>query len=81
MQMVQGVKQNYKKAIELYQKAVDQGYSAAQTNLGTIYVMGRGVKKDKIKAYQYWIKSAKEGDTTAQNNLDILCKESPWACK
>lgn len=46
-----------------------------------MYYMGQGVKKDKIKSYQYLLKAAKQGDSKAQNNLDILCKNSPWACK
>jgi len=33
----QGVKQDYAKAIEYYQKAADQGYAAAQYNLGVMY--------------------------------------------
>ncbi len=77
----QGVKQNYNKAAELFQKAADQGRSLAQYNLGFMYYSGKGIKKDKIKAYQLWMKAAKQGNGDAQNNLDILCKESPWACK
>jgi TPR repeat protein len=46
-----------------------------------MYAMGQGAKQDKIKSYQYWMKAAKQGNKTAQNNLDILCQQSPWACK
>jgi TPR repeat protein len=46
-----------------------------------MYYLGQGVKKNKIKAYQYLMKSAQQGNSVAQNRLDILCKESPWACK
>ena len=76
-----GVKQDYKKAAKLYQKAADQGFNDAYTNLGILYVLGNGVKQDKIKTYQLWMEAAKLGDTSAQKNLDILCKQSPWACK
>jgi len=72
---------DYKKAMELYQKAADQGYAVAQLNLGFMYMMGNGVKKDRIKAYQLWTKAAKQGNTKAQGNLDKLCNNSPWACK
>jgi len=27
------------------------------------------------------MKAAKQGEIIAQESLDILCKESPWACK
>ena len=76
-----GVKQDYKKAAEWYEKAAKNGLALAQYNLGYMYAMGQGVELNKIKAYDYWIKSAKQGHSKAQNNLDILCKESPWACK
>ena len=36
---------------------------------------------DKINAYKYFMKSAKNGYKPAQKHLDIVCKESPWACK
>ncbi len=46
-----------------------------------MYYSRKGVKKDKINAYQLLIKGTKQGDEIAQNNLDILCEQSPWACK
>ena len=36
---------------------------------------------DKLKAYEYFMKAARLGNTNAQKNLDIMCKQSPWACK
>ena len=36
---------------------------------------------NKIEAFNWWMKAAKRGHVDAQKNLDILCKESPWACK
>ncbi len=77
----QGVKRNYKKAAELFQKSSKQGNIEAQYNLGNMYVYGRGVKQDRIKAYQYWMKAAKMGHINAQRNLDVLCRQSPWICK
>ena len=72
---------NFKKAFPLYLNAAENGFTKAYTNIGYCYVEGKGVKRDRIKAYKAWLKIAKDGDKTAQNNLDILCKESPWACK
>jgi len=76
-----GVKKDYTKSIELNIKATENGDAIAPYNLGYIYVMGTGVKVDKVKAYQYWKKAANRGNTDAKDNLNILCKESPWACK
>ena len=36
----EGVKQDYKKAVEWFQKAADQGYASAQYNLGLRYANG-----------------------------------------
>ena len=38
-----GVDVNYKKAIEWYEKAVEQGHADAQYNLGFMYIKGQGV--------------------------------------
>lgn len=76
-----GVEQDYIKAAELYTKASNQGYKEANLDLGLLYYAGNGVKQDKTKTYTLWLELAKQGNTQAQGNLDILCKESPWACK
>ena len=72
---------DYAKAASLYKKACDAGCALGCNNLGALYVKGLGVPLNKIKAYQYWMKAARQGDAKAQHNLDILCRESPWACK
>ena len=46
-------------------------------NIGVLYYY----KNDKLNARDYLLKAAKLGNLKAQKNLDILCKESPWACK
>jgi TPR repeat protein len=68
-------------AVRLFTLSANQGYSDAQVNLGLMYVKGHGVNQDKIAAYNWWQKSAKQGNTTTQRNLDLLCNDSPWACK
>ncbi len=77
----EGVKQDYKEAVRLFSLSANQGDSSAQFNLGNMYYNGESIKADKIKAYEWWLKAAKQGETNAQHNLDILCKQSPWACK
>ena len=42
---------DYVEAAKWYRKAADQGYAAAQSNLGLCYVKGEGVPKDYVEAY------------------------------
>ena len=50
----QGVKQDYFKAVEWYQKAAEQGYAEAQFTLGLMYFAGLVVKQDYSKAKEYF---------------------------
>ena len=52
-----------------YRKAVDQGFAAAQSNLGTCYENGTGVQKDPKQAVHWYRKAAEQGHTSAQVNL------------
>ena len=70
-----------KNALELFEKSAEQGNDSGQYHLGLMYLSGKGVPQDKIKAYEWYMKSARQGNTKAQDALDILCKESSWACK
>lgn len=73
-----------KMKVKMYEKAIEYNpnkASATHFNLGLAYFYGRGVEMNKIKAYEHWRAAAKQGNTGAQENLDILCSESPWACK
>ncbi|MDY0121874.1 MAG: tetratricopeptide repeat protein [Sulfurimonas sp.] len=69
--------------VEMYQKALeyDPKHSDANANLGVAYLLGKGIEKNKIQAYKHWMIAAKQGNSQSQNNLDVLCRESPWACK
>ncbi len=76
---------DYKKALKMYKLSYDTGYSKYESGviskIGYFYWKGWGVKTNKILAYKYFLEGAKIGNQNAQINLDILCKESPWACK
>ena len=50
----QGVRQDYFKAVEWWQKAADQGDAPAQYNLGIMYQYGQGVKQNYTKAKEYF---------------------------
>ena len=60
------------KAIELYQKAADQGYALAQGSLGELYENGEGVQKDLGKAAELYQKAADQGDKDAIAKLRRL---------
>ena len=55
----------------------NDSFGITYLNIGVIY----DHHGDKLNAYKYYMKSAKLGDLQAQKNLNIMCKESPWACK
>jgi hypothetical protein len=67
-----GVPKDLGKPAELYQKAADRGFAAAQNNLGELYYHGRGVTKDLGKAADLYQKAADQGNPDAQTNLAWL---------
>lgn len=77
----EGVEQNYQEALKWYKKAAEQGYADAQIILGSMHYVGQGVEQDKVMAFEWWSKAARQGNEAAQKCLDMLCAESPWACK
>lgn len=56
-----GVKQDYKMAAELYQRAADQEYPDAIFKLGVMYSFGNGVQRDCCKAAKYFRKAYESG--------------------
>ena len=59
------IKQNKKKAIEMFEKAISLGNIYAYNNLGKIYEN----KKDYQKAYDYYIISANLGNSWSANQI------------
>jgi TPR repeat protein len=59
------------KAVELYTKAAEQGYSQAQTTLGRMYYEGVGVAEDYAKAVHWWGLAVQQRNLLAANNLGI----------
>ena len=51
---------NYKKAIEWYKNAAEQGHANAQCNLGVMYYNGRGVDVNYKKAIEWYEKAAEQ---------------------
>ena len=62
-------KQNYAEAVKWIRKAAEQGFAAAQNNLGECYYYGQGVTKDYYEAVKWYRKAAEQGYATAQCNL------------
>ena len=52
---------NFMKAKELYEKAANQGHSAAQYYLGVMYYEGRGIEKNIRKAKEWFEKATEQG--------------------
>ncbi|MBQ5816198.1 MAG: sel1 repeat family protein [Oscillospiraceae bacterium] len=67
----------FEDAAELYQKAAKKGYTSAESNLGTLYLLGRGVEKNPEKAFQLFQSAADKGNTGAEYRL-ALCYEKGW---
>jgi hypothetical protein len=67
-------KKLYPEAVECYRKAAEQGYAAAQNELGWMYQNGYGVTEDYGEAVKWYRKAAEQGNATAQYNLGIMYK-------
>jgi TPR repeat protein len=67
--MGKGVEKDAVQAVHWYRKAAEQGYAAAQLNLGLVYAEGEGVAKDAVQAVRWYRKAAVQGVAPAQYNL------------
>ena len=56
-----GVRQDYKKAFEWFEKAASQVDPSAQFNLGVMYNNGEGVRQDKSIAKEWFGKACDNG--------------------
>ena len=66
-----GFPQDVGKALELWHRAAELGYTEAYCNIGNAYAYGKGVETDKKKATYYTELAAIGGDTLARYNLGI----------
>lgn len=67
-----GVKKDFKKAKELYEKAIDKGNHHAICDMGLMYEKGYGVKQDYIKAKELYEIAGALNNSSALSNLGIL---------
>jgi TPR repeat protein len=70
-----GVRQDYMKAFECYNKAAEQGHSDAQYELAIMYKKGQGVPQNSITAAEWYAKAAERGHTCAQYDLGVMYEE------
>jgi len=63
------IEQNYKKALELYNRSAEQGFAASQFRLGDLHEKGEILEQDLSKAVEFYRKAAEQGHPGAQNAL------------
>ena len=63
---------DFGEAVKWYLLAANQGYAAAQYNLGVMYHYGRGVPEDHKEAEKWYRLAADKGDAAAQYNLKMM---------
>ena len=69
---IHGFPQDWDKALELWHRAAELGYTASYFILGNAYFYGRGVEKSEKKAMHYWGLAATGGVVEARHNLGII---------
>lgn len=62
-------KRNYTEASVVCRQAADQGNTAAQNSLGSMYSQGHGVQRDHAEAAKWYRKAAEGGNALGQFNL------------
>jgi TPR repeat protein len=67
----QGVRIDFARAVDWYEKAAAQGDAMVQSNLGVCYANGQGVKQDFARAVYWYEKAAAQGHASAQYNLGV----------
>ena len=69
---------DYRSAAFWYQKAAEQGYAPAQTNLGVLYMTGyEGVPPNRAVAVHWFNEAALQGNRAAEDNLRVLGESQP----
>lgn len=71
----EGVKEDRKKAVDLFMKAAKQENGNAQYQLSKAYLKGKGVPADEAKA-KMWIKKAVKNEKDGDEILDKLKKDA-----
>ena len=67
-----GVRQDYAKAAQWFEKSANQGDALAQYNLGLMYENGAGVRQNIATAKEWFGKSCDNGDQDGCDSYRIL---------
>ena len=67
-----GVKADFARAAEWYQRAADAGVVPAQYRLGSLYEKGTGVPRDPARARALYQQAAESGNANAMHNLAVM---------
>jgi hypothetical protein len=65
-----GSMKNEPEAVYWYRKAAEQGYPAAEYDLGRMLAEGRGVPKNEAEAEAWFRRAAEKGIREAQQRLE-----------
>ena len=66
---MRGLPQDRDKALDLWRRAGELGYTKAYYSIGNAYLQGLGVERDEKKAVHYWELAAIGGDAASRHNL------------
>jgi hypothetical protein len=67
-----GTPLDFAQAAAWFEKAAEQGHSAAQLNLGILLYQGQGIAKDAVKAAALFRQAADRGTADAQFYLGVM---------
>src|SRR5581483_1743524 len=59
---------------ETLRTLAEQGYAAAQFNLGRMYAGGHGIRQSDFEAYKWFARAAAQGNPDARKQLAALAK-------
>ena len=68
----QGVRQSYQEALYWFEKAAQQGHTAARIDFGFLLMNGLGTAKDPVAAYAWILAASKAGDHRGDDYLSAL---------
>lgn len=67
-----GIDQDFKSAIQWYQRSASHGFAQAQYRLGTHYERGLGVEKNPSRARVWYMRAAEQGNVKAMHNMAVI---------
>lgn len=70
-----GVEVDYKRAKDLYERALEYGNGEAANHLGRLYLNGEGVKKNENRAQEYYKISCEKGYSVACEHPCMMPKK------